>query len=75
MDVDVVPCCSNVTVESCFQAIEHSRMGHTTRLRATDFVLWQMEHVIGKMKELLLPLTETELRKSEGCRIKMGIRL
>ena len=62
-DVDIVPCRSNATVESYFKAIKHGRMGHYTRLRATDFVLRQLEHVLGKVKELKLPMSMESVRR------------
>ena len=62
-DVEIVPCRSNATVESYFKAIKHGRMGHYTRLRATDFVLRQLEHVLGKVKELKLPMSMESVRR------------
>ena len=47
-------------------------MGHTTRLRATDFVLRQLEHVIGKTNELSLPMTTQQLKKMKGTTSKLS---
>ena len=55
VEVDHVPCRSNSAVESYFKSVKHSRMGHSTRLRASDFVLRQLEYVQGKANELSLP--------------------
>jgi len=47
-------------------------MGQATRLRATDFVLRQLEHVIGKTNELSLPMTTQQLKKMKGTTSKLS---
>ena len=59
--INALPCHSNAAVETYFKSIKHARMGHTT-----DFVLRQLEHVLGKTKELSLPLTMPQLKKMKG---------
>ena len=64
-EVEHVPCRSNSAVESYFKSVKHSRMGHFTRLRASDFVLRQLEHVQGKVNELSLPPPVVEKLKAQ----------
>jgi len=47
-------------------------MGHATRLRATDFVLRQLEHLIGKTNELSLPMTTQQLKKMKDTTSKLS---
>ena len=55
IEVDHVPCRSNSAVESYFKSVKHSRVGHSSCLKASDFVLRQLEYVQGKANELSLP--------------------
>ena len=55
VEVDYVPCRSNSAVESYFKSVKHSRVGHSSCLKASDFVLRQLEYVQGKANELSLP--------------------
>jgi len=65
-DVDVVPSRSNAPVQSYFKAAKHGRVGHYTRLPAIHFVLRQLQHVLGRVKELKLPMSIDSVRRMKG---------
>ena len=53
-----------------FKSLKHARMGHATRLWATDFVLRQLQHILSKTKKLSLSLTISQLVRQCARRIR-----